>query len=115
MKLTPLRSIRKFCLWCVLDQIVEIQQCPSKDCPLWRFRMGKGNAKLRDIRLKCLDCSGGSEKTARECRFPNCSLFAYRMGHRPKGTPKTVVGGAKLRRFGQNKATTTTEKEDNQC
>lgn len=36
-----LKTIRAKCLDCTCDQIKEVQLCPSEDCPLWKYRMGK--------------------------------------------------------------------------
>jgi len=36
-----LKAIRLKCLECCCDQVVEVRLCPSEDCPLWPFRMGK--------------------------------------------------------------------------
>ena len=36
-----LRIIRSYCLNCAGGQMKEVRLCPSKDCPLWAFRMGK--------------------------------------------------------------------------
>lgn len=40
-KLTPMKAIRKKCLDCCAGQIVEVRECMIKNCPLWRYRMGK--------------------------------------------------------------------------
>lgn len=34
------KAIRLKCLDCVCGQINEVRLCPSKDCPLWTWRMG---------------------------------------------------------------------------
>lgn len=36
----PLRSIRRYCRWCMLDQASEVRECPSTDCPLHIYRAG---------------------------------------------------------------------------
>lgn len=41
-KTRPLKAIRVYCRWCTLDQAKEIQLCPSTQCPLWRYRFGRG-------------------------------------------------------------------------
>lgn len=38
--LTPLKAIRHKCLDCCAGQIVEVRECPVKDCVLWPYRMG---------------------------------------------------------------------------
>lgn len=35
-----LKAIRKYCLWCVNEQVIEVRLCPSEDCPLWIYRFG---------------------------------------------------------------------------
>lgn len=37
----PVKAIRAKCLDCVCNQPKEVQLCPSEDCPLHPFRMGK--------------------------------------------------------------------------
>ena len=32
------KAIRAFCMWCCVDQILEISMCGSGDCPLFEFR-----------------------------------------------------------------------------
>ena len=82
--LTPLKSIRRYCRWCMNDQLNEVKLCPSSNCPFYPFRMGRGaGSKLRSIRLKCLDCSGGSRDEARGCSFTDCSLYPFRLGKNP--------------------------------
>jgi hypothetical protein len=41
MKMTPVKSIRKYCLDCAGDSPKEVRLCPAKNCPLYPFRMGK--------------------------------------------------------------------------
>jgi len=36
-----LKRIRKYCLWCCLDQRNEVKLCPAVECPLWVYRFGK--------------------------------------------------------------------------
>lgn len=38
---SPLKAIRAKCLDCVCYQINEVKLCPSENCPLYLFRMGK--------------------------------------------------------------------------
>jgi hypothetical protein len=40
-KLTPVRSIRQKCLDCCAYQPLEVRLCPSINCPLFPYRMGK--------------------------------------------------------------------------
>ena len=38
---TPLRAIRAKCVDCCCGQLLEVRLCPSENCPLWPYRMGK--------------------------------------------------------------------------
>lgn len=40
-----LKVIRAKCMDCVCDQREEVKLCPSNDCPLHPYRMGKGPFK----------------------------------------------------------------------
>ena len=98
--LTPLQSIRKYCLWCMNDQPLEVRLCPSDDCPLFPFRFGKRTIKsssLKAIRKRCLDCTEGPSYT-RNCPFTDCPLFTFRMGHNParKGIGRNDSGPEKI-------------------
>ena len=39
--LTRARAIRYKCLDCCCGSVVEVRECPIKDCSLWPFRLGK--------------------------------------------------------------------------
>lgn len=39
--LSPLKSIRTFCLGCVGNVPSEVKMCPSTKCPLYPYRFGK--------------------------------------------------------------------------
>lgn len=63
-KLTPVKSIRKYCFECKLKVIgnrkgvyKSVRLCPNIDCPLYPYRMGK-NPNRRGIggRNSCLNC-----------------------------------------------------------
>ena len=38
-----LRAIHAHCVWCCADQPSEVRYCPSADCPLHEYRMGRRN------------------------------------------------------------------------
>jgi len=38
---TAIPSIRKWCIECSGGSFKEVRLCPSKNCPLYLFRMGK--------------------------------------------------------------------------
>jgi len=87
--MTPLTAIRKYCLYCSNNQPIEIQKCPSKNCPFYLYRMGKNTTKprqraLKAIRKYCLDCSNNSSNQVKKCTFSECPLFEYRSGKNPK-------------------------------
>lgn len=81
--LPPIKAVRKYCLWCTINQPKEIRLCPSTNCTFYKYRFGKGRPKIREIRDFCLGCSGDSMKEVRECEFTDCSLYPYRMGKSP--------------------------------
>jgi len=86
MKLTPLTSIRKYCLWCCCNQTNEVNLCTCSDCPLFNLRFGKGFKGinvLKAIKARCLGCGEGTSQAVKKCEFTDCKLFAYRSGHNP--------------------------------
>ncbi|WP_308575028.1 hypothetical protein [uncultured Fusobacterium sp.] len=40
-RLTRGQAIRKKCLDCSANNRAEVKNCPIKDCPLYRYRLGK--------------------------------------------------------------------------
>jgi hypothetical protein len=85
-KITPMKSIRNYCVKCC-NGYKEVLLCPVEDCPLWSLRFGKGVlgvSPLDSIRGRCLDCSVGSTKDVRECKIVDCEIYPYRFGHNPK-------------------------------
>jgi hypothetical protein len=44
---SPLKAIRKFCLFCSGDSPKEARLCTAKDCPLYPFRLGKNPFRKR--------------------------------------------------------------------
>lgn len=113
-KLTPLKAIRAYCLWCCCDSFKEIRLCPSVACPVYPLRFGKrelGTSALKSIRAKCLDCVAGEVKRVKECFFDGieeelCPLFIYRMGKNPSLRGKGGKGNPEsLRRWRENQIT----------
>lgn len=55
--MTPIKSIRLKCLDCCCGSVQEVRLCPSHNCPLWPYRMGKrpitpgegDNTEKRDV------------------------------------------------------------------
>ena len=39
--MSALKAIRLKCMDCVCQQIVEVRECPSNDCPIHPYRMGR--------------------------------------------------------------------------
>ncbi len=48
-KLTPLKSIRAYCLDCSNRQPKEVRECEITDCPLYEFRFGT-NPKRKGLK-----------------------------------------------------------------
>ena len=40
-QLSPLKTIRKYCLECCRESAHEVKLCPATDCPLYVYRLGK--------------------------------------------------------------------------
>lgn len=93
---SPLKAIRKYCLWCCGESALEVRLCPAYDCPLHPFRFGrkpkKVSSALKAIKERCFNCSGFEKKQVRECPFPECPLYPYRLGKNPK---RKGIGGKK--------------------
>lgn len=81
--MTPLKSLRKYCLDCCNGSFNEVKLCTIEDCEFFPFRLGKGRPKLKSIRKKCLECSE-SLTEVKNCSFKDCPVYDYRMGHNPK-------------------------------
>ena len=47
-RLTRGRAIRAKCIDCMCGQLAEVRFCPSHDCPLYPFRMGR---EVKDVPL----------------------------------------------------------------
>ena len=41
MQTNPVKAIRDWCLQCSGDSYNNLKSCPSTDCPLYPFRLGK--------------------------------------------------------------------------
>jgi hypothetical protein len=91
-RLTPLRAIRKKCLWCCLGSAHEVRLCSITECTLHPYRFGKRPkgmnsagrlTPMKAIRRKCLDCSAYSPADVRGCQNRDCVLHRYRLGRNP--------------------------------
>jgi hypothetical protein len=40
ISVSPLKSIRNFCLGCSCDSMKDVRECNIPDCPLYAFRLG---------------------------------------------------------------------------
>jgi len=87
--MTPGNAIRKHCVECV-GSPYEIENCrgdflyaTEKECPFYKFRMGKGRPSVKLIRKYCLFCMGGSYQTVNQCNSNTCLLRPFRMGTNP--------------------------------
>jgi len=86
--MTPLKAIRRHCLWCANDQAYEVNLCPSAGCPLHPYRFGKmpdipEPSPLSAIRRRCLDCVAASYQEVESCTTASCCLHMFRLGKNP--------------------------------
>ena len=118
-KLTPLKAIRKKCLWCCLGSPNGIRLCAIPECTLHPYRLGKrpkrpkrpkgpengnGLTPVKAIRKKCLDCSAYSPAEVRSCPIRDCPIYEYRMGKNPalkgkrgRGHPESLERARQVR------------------
>jgi hypothetical protein len=92
--MTPLRSIRAFCVECVGsshlaadcggDKMIGSLCGKNETCYFFPFRMGAGRPSVKTIRQFCLQCMGGQPSLVRECTSTTCQVWSYRMGKNPK-------------------------------
>jgi hypothetical protein len=92
-KLTPLKSIRKECLYCMGDSPKLVGECETITCVLWSYRTGRiapgaDRRLLKVIRSFCKRCVGTSLEvqkcTGKMLDGTTCYLHPYRCGKRPK-------------------------------
>ena len=65
-RLSPLKAIRAFCMWCCGGSAHEVNLCPAgpdkrHPCALWPYRMGiippgASRSLMGAIKTRCLDC-----------------------------------------------------------
>lgn len=89
--LTPLKSVRAYCLWCCRTS-PEVKLCPSDTCALWPYRLGhnpktaqtgltatyevdEAMTARKAIFARCLDCY---QKKTGDCKAPDCQLHHIR-------------------------------------
>lgn len=112
-KSTPLKAIRKYCLYCMNGQEPEIRLCPSKLCLFYPCRFAKNQTSprvsaLKLIKAHCLGCSNDSVIQRKTCWDKKCSLYQYREGHNPDRAgigPETPLFGGKARQNGVSNVT----------
>jgi hypothetical protein len=94
--MTPLKSIRKFCIQCV-GSAREVKKCgghrmfgddgdENGQCWFYKFRMGKGRPSVKRVRTHCLECMGGRYKLVAGCGDRGCPVHPFRMGRNPNYT-----------------------------
>jgi len=70
-KLSPLKTIRKYCLTCCCESVVEVRLCPAKDCALYAYRFGKtGRSRISKLTEEQKEASGERLAKWRETRKP---------------------------------------------
>ena len=52
------KMIRRMCLHCCGDQVLEVKECPANDCPLWPARLGKAKQSRGTLPTRKMDCLG---------------------------------------------------------
>ena len=52
--ITRAQAIRLFCEECTCWQLALIRECPAECCPLWPYRMGKGQEHT-DVQVRSKD------------------------------------------------------------
>ncbi len=85
-KVTPLKAIRQYCIWCGNGSNIEVKFCTVYSCPLYSLRFGKrvsSISPLKTIRKKCHSCGEGTAHNIRNCEFDDCPCFTYRFGKNP--------------------------------
>ena len=82
---SPLKAIRRHCLWCCCEQSNEVKYCGAVNCNSHPLRLGKSVAGLRPltvIKNHCAECNGTSGH-ARDCKLESCALHPFRNGKNP--------------------------------
>jgi hypothetical protein len=96
-RLSPLKAIRAFCVWCCGGSAHEVNLCPAgpdkrHPCDLWPYRMGgipqgASRSLMRAIKARCLDCmpDGPADCDASQAYeiHPPCPCWPYRLGRNP--------------------------------
>ena len=94
--LSPLKSVRAYCLECRLNNPKEVRLCSAKDCSLHPYRSCKGNLSVRTIKRYCMQCGEPSIFAVQKCEFNGtkgqklCPLYIYRLGKNPNRKGRNV-------------------------
>ena len=67
--LTPIKAIKAKCLDCCCGDRAMVKECPSKDCPLWAFRLGKNPNRSRNMTDEQRDAARKRLANARVARL----------------------------------------------
>jgi len=115
-RLTPLKAIRKYCLWCCLENNTEVKQCPVTSCAIHPYRFGHRNqdaakTPCKAIKAKCTDCSGFDAKERNNCKFSDCRLYEFRNGH--NSAKRNLNNMHNLKNFRENARVTIDLKNEN--
>lgn len=57
-RITRAKAIRLKCLDCCCESQVDVRECPTKSCALWRYRMGR--EERDDLYYKMIKDTKGS-------------------------------------------------------
>lgn len=71
--MTLAETIKKYCLECMNGSKKEVELCPSKQCSLYKFRMGDKKGGEHAIINKCNDCM----ELPNRCQFNECPLHPH--------------------------------------
>jgi hypothetical protein len=81
------KAVRIRCLDCHNGGWKMVRDCPSTDCNLGTFRLGRAKrgsgSRLKAIRRYCVhDCMNHQTTEVRFCPTPWCWLYSYRLGRK---------------------------------
>lgn len=46
---SPIKAMRKRCLWCMNQSAASVEDCAEKDCPSWGYRFGMSPGKAKSL------------------------------------------------------------------
>jgi hypothetical protein len=65
-----LKTVRHKCLDCVSGSTKEARICPTEECPLWPYRMGRYPSKEADLMVSEFDAYGNVEAEHKYKGYP---------------------------------------------